>query len=154
MERHTFDFTTRPYEPGDYEFVYELKRLCYHDYVEALWGWREEDQRARFAAFMAEKGAEEMMAILLKDGQPVGMTNYELSGADTLDICNICLLPDCRGKGIGTALLGQYIARSPRPVLKLQVYKANPARRLYERLGFRTYEETDTHYRMRLTKEV
>ena len=147
-------FTTRPYEPGDYEFVYGLKKLCYHDYVEALWGWKEEDQRARFARFINEDGDGERMFILLQDGQAIGMTNYELSGADTLDICNICLLPDCRGKGIGTALLGQYIARSPRPVLKLQVYKTNPARRLYQRLGFRTYEETDTHYRMRLTKEV
>lgn len=147
-------FTARPYEPGDYEFVYELKKLCYHDYVEALWGWNEADQRARFASFMAEDGAEEMMAILLKDGQAIGMTNYEFSGADTLDICNICLLPQYRGKGIGGALLKQYIAQNTRPVLKLQVYKNNPARRLYERMGFRTYEETDSHYRMKLTKEV
>lgn len=146
-------FTARPYEPGDYEFVYQLKKLCYRNYVEALWGWNEDDQRARFARFM-EEGAGEMMAILLKDGQAVGMTNYEFSGAGTLDICNICLLPQCRGKGIGTALLGRYIAQSTRPVLTLQVYKNNPARRLYERLGFRTYEETDTHYRMRLTKEA
>lgn len=146
-------FTARPYEPGDYEFVYELKKLCYHDYVEALWGWNEDDQRARFAQFM-EEGAGEMMAILLKDGQAVGMTNCEFSGADTLDICNICLLPQCRGRGIGTALLGRYIAQNTRPTLTLQVYKDNPARRLYERLGFCVYEETDTHYRMKLTKEV
>lgn len=146
-------FTARPYEPGDYEFVYQLKKLCYHDYVEALWGWNEADQRTRFARFM-EEGAGEMMAILLKDGQAVGMTNYEFSGADTLEICNICLLPQCRGQGIGTALLKQYITQSTRPVLTLQVYKNNPARRLYERLGFCVYEETDTHYRMKLTKEV
>ena len=147
-------FTARPYEPGDYEFVYQLKKLCYHDYVEALWGWNEDDQRARFDRFMNEDGDGERMYLLLRDGQTIGMTNYEFSGADTLDICNICLLPDCRGKGVGTALLGQYIAQSTRPVLTLQVYKSNPARRLYERLGFRTYEETDTHYRMKLTKEV
>lgn len=147
-------FTARPYEPGDYEFVYELKKLCYHDYVEALWGWNEADQRARFDRFINEDGDGERMYLLLRDGQTIGMTNYEFSGPDTLDICNICLLPDCRGKGIGTALLGQYIAQSTRPVLTLQVYKNNPARRLYERLGFRTYEETETHYRMKLTKEA
>lgn len=146
-------FTTRPYEPGDYEFVYELKKLCYHDYVEALWGWNEDDQRRRFAQFMDE-GAGEMMFLLLQDGQAIGMTNYEFSGEDALDICNICLLPQYRGRGVGGALLKQYIAQNTRPVLTLQVYKNNPARRLYERLGFRTYEETDTHYRMRLTKEA
>lgn len=147
-------FTARPYEPGDYEFVYELKKLCYRNYVEALWGWNEADQRTRFARFMREDGAEERMFLLLQDGQAVGMTNYEFSGADTLEICNICLLPQCRGQGIGTALLGRYIAQNTRPTLTLQVYKDNPARQLYERLGFCVYEETDTHYRMRLTKEV
>lgn len=150
MKHH---FTTRPYESGDYEFVYELKKLCYHDYVAALWGWDEADQRRRFDAFLAEDNDGEHMVILLKDGQPIGMTNYEFSGGDTLDICNICLLPEHRGQGLGGELLRQYIARSPRPVIKLQVYKSNPARHLYERLGFRIYEETDAHYRMKLTKE-
>ncbi len=135
----TPNITLRPYVPEDYEFVYGLKKLCYHDYVEALWGWDEEDQRSRFAGFMAE-GAGEMTVILL-DG-------------DTLDICNLCLLPEYRGRGIGGKLLRQYIAQSTRPILTLQVYKNNPARRLYERLGFQVYEETDTHYRMKLQKEV
>ena len=66
--------TFRPYTPADYEFVYALKKLCYHDYVEALWGWNEDDQRRRFAVFM-EEGAGEMMAILLKDGKAIGMTD-------------------------------------------------------------------------------
>lgn len=145
--------TFRPYTPADYEFVYALKKLCYHDYVEALWGWNEADQRRRFAVFM-EEGAGEMMAILLKDGKAIGMTNYEFAGEDTLDICNICLLPEYRGQGIGGELLRQYIVQSTRPVIALQVYKDNPARRLYERLGFRVCEETDSHYKMKLIKEV
>ncbi len=149
----TPNITLRPYVPEDYEFVYGLKKLCYHDYVEALWGWDEEDQRSRFAGFMAE-GAGEMTVILLDGDTPIGMTNYEFSGADTLDICNLCLLPEYRGRGIGGKLLRQYIAQSTRPILTLQVYKNNPARRLYERLGFQVYEETDTHYRMKLQKEV
>lgn len=153
MENGEIPFTARPYEPGDYEFVYGLKKICYHDYVEALWGWDEDDQRRRFAQFMDE-GAGERMAILLQDGKAVGMTNYDFPQADTLDICNICLLPQYRGQGMGGALLGQYIARSTRPILTLQVYKNNPARRLYGRLGFQIYAETDTHYRMRRTKEV
>ena len=147
-------FTARPYEPGDYEFVYELKKLCYRDYVEALWGWKEDDQRARFARFMNEDGDGERMFILLSEGKAVGMTNYEFAGEDTMDICNICLLPEYRGQGIGGELLRQYIAQSTRPVLALQVYKTNPARRLYERLGFQVCEETDSHYKMKLIKEV
>ena len=30
----------------------------------------------------------------------------------------------------------------------LQVFKDNPAFKLYKRLGFEVYEETETHYRM------
>lgn len=30
----------------------------------------------------------------------------------------------------------------------LQVFKNNPAKKLYERLGFRVYNETETHYQM------
>lgn len=38
-------------------------------------------------------------------------------------------------------------AATQRP-LGLQVMKGNPARRLYERLGFRQAGESDTHYAM------
>lgn len=31
----------------------------------------------------------------------------------------------------------------------LQVFKENPARFLYKKVGFKTYEETKTHYKMR-----
>lgn len=32
--------------------------------------------------------------------------------------------------------------------VRLRVLKVNPARRLYERLGFKVVEEADTHYLM------
>lgn len=149
MKHH---LTARPYEPGDYEFVYELKKLCYHDYVEALWGWKEDDQRRRFAAFM-EEGAGDMMAIILQDGRAVGMVNWELPDEDTLMLCNICLLPQCRGQGFGGRLLQSIINGCSRTAVQLQVYKTNPARQLYERLGFRVTGETDHHYRMEVRKE-
>jgi ribosomal protein S18 acetylase RimI-like enzyme len=36
-----------------------------------------------------------------------------------------------------------------RQPIRLFVLKVNPARRLYERLGFQVLEETETHYVMR-----
>ena len=30
----------------------------------------------------------------------------------------------------------------------LQVFKENPAKKLYEKVGFEVYDETDTHYKM------
>ena len=33
----------------------------------------------------------------------------------------------------------------------LQVFKSNPAKYLYERLGFTVYGETETHYQMEIS---
>lgn len=144
--------TARPYADGDYEFVYELKKTCYHPYVHALWGWDEEEQRARFAAFM-EEGAGKDMVLLLDGEEPVGMLNWEYPDETTLEICNICLLPDCRGKGIGGELLKEVIDRCERPVITLQVFPNNPAIHLYRRLGFRETGRDEKHIHMRLNKE-
>jgi len=57
----------------------------------------------------------------------------------------IALLPEARGQGVGTALLEQLIAqaRPLYPGISLSVSRSNPARRLYERMGFRTVQEDD-----------
>lgn len=63
----------------------------------------------------------------------------------------ISLYAAYRGKGIGTALLqamfGLLYSEGYKKV-SLSVQKANPAARLYERLGFKTVRETDEEYVM------
>ena len=58
----------------------------------------------------------------------------------TLHLVDISLLPEYRGRGIGTALIRALLdeAASVSGAVKLSVAASNPARRLYERLGFRT----------------
>jgi ribosomal protein S18 acetylase RimI-like enzyme len=66
-----------------------------------------------------------------------------------LVIVSIQLLPQHQGRGIGTSLIDVLFkeARDEGKRLTLQVLKVNDrARQLYERLGFSTVEETDTHY--------
>jgi ribosomal protein S18 acetylase RimI-like enzyme len=50
----------------------------------------------------------------------------------------IAVLPDLLGQGVGGRLLAQLLedARLVHPAVVLSVREANPARRLYERLGF------------------
>ena len=60
------------------------------------------------------------------------------------------ILPGFQGLGIGTWILRDVLrqAASESQPVRLQVFKANPARRLYSRLGFETVDETKHHHVM------
>ncbi len=75
--------------------------------------------------------------IIVHDGQAAGRLIVDWSGADIL-LIDIVLLPQFRNAEIGTVLIKQVMngAASARKPLKLHVEKFNPARRLYDRLGF------------------
>jgi ribosomal protein S18 acetylase RimI-like enzyme len=67
-------------------------------------------------------------------------------------IHTICIVPEHQRKGIGTEVLRRAVvqAREQKISLYLSVLKVNPARRLYERLGFEVIEESKHHFRMKL----
>jgi ribosomal protein S18 acetylase RimI-like enzyme len=50
----------------------------------------------------------------------------------------VAVVPECRGKGVGTQLLSHLLAASRYPSVSLSVAPDNPALRLYKRLGFKT----------------
>lgn len=64
----------------------------------------------------------------------------------------MALVPAARGQGIGTALLHQLLrlAAGRYPALSLSVAPDNPARRLYERVGFRPVGQAGDSLTMRL----
>lgn len=70
--------------------------------------------------------------------------------AQALHLVDISLLPEHRNAGLGTALIRDLqveAARTGSPVV-LHVDKANPARRLYERLGFEQTAGDDIYLEM------
>ena len=74
--------------------------------------------------------------------RPVGRTLVKRSD-DGFQLIDISLLPDARNAGIGEHLITELqneAAALGKPV-KLHVMTTNPARRLYERLGFKRIEE-------------
>jgi ribosomal protein S18 acetylase RimI-like enzyme len=72
------------------------------------------------------------------DGEPAGRL-YVHRGPTEIRIVDIALTPAYRGRGLGTALLQRLIAEAAGGgrTLSIHVEMSNPARRLYERLGFR-----------------
>ncbi len=75
-------------------------------------------------------------AIVTVEDQPAGRLLVEYG--DEVRVVDISLMPPWRGQGLGTALLEDVLdqAKSAGHAVSLHVEERNPARRLYERLGF------------------
>lgn len=87
--------------------------------------------------------------IILRDGQPVGRLFVD-EGEREITLVDVALVPECRNDGIGRYLIEQLLARAAaakKPV-RLHVVKSNPARRLYERLGFQQVSEDGVYVEM------
>lgn len=95
-------------------------------------------QRAHYRRYFP--GASFLIVEL--DGRSVGRLYVHYTPED-VRVLDVALLPDVRGQGVGTWLLERVIDEAGRlgaPV-SLHVAVGSPARRLYERLGFRIVRE-------------
>ncbi len=70
--------------------------------------------------------------------------------ADNIPELSIALLPEYRNRGIGTDLLNHLIEniRDKFSAISLSVSSDNPARRLYQRLGFELIKEYEASLTM------
>ena len=75
-------------------------------------------------------------------GEPAGRL-YVHRGPSDIRVMDIALAPAFRGRGIGTGLLRALMAEAEDSGRRLSIHVElnNPARRLYERLGFRVAGE-------------
>jgi len=81
-----------------------------------------------------------------KDGKPIGFSNLYLTQHPTLkhqSLFSIIVDQKARGQGIGRKTI-EYMSKLAKEtfhikVLHLEVYYPNPAKRLYERFGFKQY---------------
>lgn len=137
----------RPCRPDDDEFVFRVRKAAFKKYIELTYGpWDEMAQRLMHRDGFRPQDTQ----IISVGGREVGWIEIHDRPAD-LYLANIYLLPDTQGRGIGALLIEKLLERGRRqwrPVT-LRVLKVNPARRLYERLGFQHDYEIETHYYMR-----
>jgi ribosomal protein S18 acetylase RimI-like enzyme len=138
--------TLRPAEEADLGFLWDLQESTMRPYIEATWGWDEAWQRQHFRRF---KDPARIQIVEL-EGRAIGSIGLERY-SDHIYVGAFQIEPAHQNRGIGTQLLRDVLADAKRADLpvKLQVLKMNPAKRLYERLGFSVSDETDTHFEMR-----
>lgn len=136
-------FTLRPETDADIPFLMRLYASTREAELAPL-PWSIEQKEAFLASqFQAQRFhyrthfADCAFDVIEQRGVPVGRL-YLQARARYLHVIDIALLPDWRGKGIGTAILAALTAtaRSSGKGIDMFVEKFNPALRLYRRLGF------------------
>jgi ribosomal protein S18 acetylase RimI-like enzyme len=140
-------YTTRIARADEVDALYAIHRETMRDYVAQTYGaWDEADQAARFRERFTPGRYE---AIELA-GDVIGYIDCERD-AEGWHLNNIRVTSAWQRYGIGAALIHALITRADaeRVPVALSVLRVNPARALYERLGFRVVEENETHFRMR-----
>lgn len=130
---HPSGLGLRPARPAEDDFFFAVRRSGFLAYVDEHFGWDDREQRA-----IASREFDELpVQIVTEAGMPLGylcVVHHE----EFDDLDEIALLPEARGRGIGTALIRHVMreAAQRKVPLRLSVFVDNPARRLYERLGF------------------
>lgn len=151
-----FAIVLRPVSEDDLPFLEALYASTRAEEVAAT-GWPVEMQRqflhqqhaAQHAHYQAHFG-HAAWRILEQAGQPIGRLYWD-EKADDLHIIDIALVPSMRGTGLGGALLRDLASHAARSGKGLTVFveQQNPARRLYQRLGFKPVENHGIYEFMR-----
>jgi ribosomal protein S18 acetylase RimI-like enzyme len=92
--------------------------------------------------------------VIEQNGAPIGRLYLDRSPED-ICIVDIALVPQVRGQGIGTLLLREILdeARQSGRTVSIYVEHFNPARHLYDRLGFRHVDTNGVYHRMLWTPD-
>jgi ribosomal protein S18 acetylase RimI-like enzyme len=138
------EFVLREVTENDFDWLYNLRAKTMSKYINDSG-----DQ------FTLESQAERIMKeyesikIVRFENQDIGMFKVKRD-ADKWEIIQIQLLPDYQRMGIGTQLIQnlQMEASQQGIAIFLSVLKGNPAKRLYERLGFKVIQRKEKSYTM------
>ena len=138
-------YSLRPARIDDLEPMMAIGHEGIRPYVEAVRGWDEAEEERGFAAHFVP----DLISIILVDGREVGYIKLEDRG-DHIYLDGIYLDETHRSQGLGRDIIGGVLsdAHADGKRVRLRVLKPNPARRLYERLGFREVGGDRDHFDM------
>jgi ribosomal protein S18 acetylase RimI-like enzyme len=150
--------TLRPAGSSDRDFLLQVYASTREEELQLV-DWSA-DQKAAFVrmqfeaqdAYYREHYHPATLDVVEVDGEHVGRL-YVARWEDEIRIMDIALLPEGRGRGIGTTLIRGLLdeAAATGKRLSIHVEKHNPARRLYERLGFAESADRGLYVLMEVT---
>jgi ribosomal protein S18 acetylase RimI-like enzyme len=123
--------------PGDPPFPREIVRAP--EIGRYVNGWGKADDLGFAALWKGQPVGAAWLRLLTETNRGFGYVN------DTMPELSVAVLPGYRGLGIGSKLLAHLLAAAkPRhEAVSLSVSADNPAKRLYQRLGFDVFKEVD-----------
>jgi len=136
----------RKAKANDSEFAYRTKKAAFGQYVEQVWGWDEEEQRQ----LHERRYASQEFSVIQLSGVNVGIMAI-VQEPDCVKLNQMFVLPEYQGRGTGTACTMRVIedAAASELSVRLRVLKVNSrAIAFFQRLGFKSVGESDTHVLM------
>lgn len=144
-------FRLRAVDAEDSEELFRIHRESMTQYLEqAFEGWTEERAREHHRRWMTSGTTQVIVAEQITGSLEV------VSRDGALWIVRIEIDPRCHNQGLGSAIvkLVQRQAAERSMPLFLEVFAHNPARHLYERLGFRAVSRDGPSVRMKWDGEA
>lgn len=120
----------------DGQFIRELTRENFYDYLSKTIGWDEDRHRK-------EPRFPERYLMLFSQGNCIGFLSLR-EQPQCLYLETLQLLQQYRGHGIGTELMKfieQVARRKAKDKIQFRVFKDNPSQSLYHRIGFKVIED-------------
>lgn len=149
---NTANIRLEPVTMNDLPAWIDSKKVCYKDYVDQYYGgWNDETQTQLNTSSFKRAIHLSYFRKIVYDDQTVGFLGYD-EQADRITGITIHMYPIAQNRGTGSRFL-QHISALSRATGKpadLKVFKTNPAKCLYERFGFKVYDENTSHYFMKL----
>ncbi len=136
----------QPMSVNDSDYLYDLCEATMRRYTEAVWGhWNDTGTRSFFRDAVA-KGEFDSIC---NNGERIGAVSVQIHPSYH-QLEQLYIEPSHQNQGCGTVVVGKILAAAAldfKPV-RLRVLKPNPAKRLYERLGFVVTQTTAERYFM------
>jgi ribosomal protein S18 acetylase RimI-like enzyme len=134
------EYSIRPATEADYPYCYRLiKRNMFDLFCHHWGGWGR-------GAFRKGFDAETVSMVIVNNRRAGYFCLKRIQEGLYLD--NIQLSPSIQGRGVGTAILKDILREHSSEMILLTTFSDNPAKHLYERLGFALTERKGATLRM------